>query len=63
MLYWFGTFIFHKNIKIIIPFLKKIFHSTPTLDTLCTGLLLFEKITHFFLLTSIDNKEDYKENY
>ena len=51
---------FIKNTKLITEFLKEEYEASEVLDDLCNGLLLWEKITPFLLITKIDDVEEYK---
>ena len=52
---------FITNTTKIVQFLKNKFHLTPTLKHLCDGLELWEKITPFLVISTIDNVEIYKK--
>ena len=46
---------FVKNVFKIVIFLKKEFQPSEVLDDVCNGLLLWESITPFLVITKIDN--------
>lgn len=43
-----------------MQFLQSKFHKTKTLDDICDGLLLWEKISPFLVITKIEDIDDYK---
>lgn len=51
---------FIRNVDKIVAFLRKTFHTSPTLACLCDGLELFAKITPFLVISVIEDKEEYK---
>ena len=52
---------FIRNSQLIIDFLKKHFSETETLQDLCDGLELWNKISPFLVIGKIDNVETYQE--
>ena len=50
---------FIKSTQLIVDFLKKTFRATDLLTNLCKGLLLWEKITPFLVITKIGDKIKY----
>ena len=52
---------FITNIPIILHFLKSNFHSTTTLKDLCNGLQLWQKITPFLVISTIENDKEYQK--
>ena len=52
---------FIKHIPQVVNFLKDKFHTTEFIQHLREGLLLFQKITPFLVISTIDNIEEYKK--
>ena len=53
--------LFIKNTDKITSFLKNEYQALPVLDDLCKGLLLWEQISPFLVITEIKNVEEYKK--
>ena len=52
---------FINNTQIIVSFLRSKFHRTNELDNFCQGLEIWESITPFFVISTIEDKEVYKK--
>ena len=53
--------LFIKNTEMIVAFLKENFQDTKTLSNLCEGLLLWEEISPFLVITDIEDVDDYEK--
>ena len=53
--------LFITNIDAIVEFMRCKFVDTPTVKSICNVLLLWEKITPFLVITTIENENAYKQ--